>query len=137
MEAHLSLDDQTFMDQFRIGKLDAQIFTHEAHLRLAWLHIRKFGELVALENITGQIIHYVTLLGARDKYNETLTIAAVKTVKHFMDKREIDDFQEFINTYPRLKFQFKDLLLQHYKVDIFNNEKAKSEFVEPDLMPFS
>ncbi|HOY12792.1 MAG TPA: hypothetical protein PLY70_06610 [Saprospiraceae bacterium] len=137
MEAHLLLDDQTFMDQFRNGTLNPELFSHEAHLRLAWLHLRKFGEKIALENITSQIIHYVTLLGARDKYNETLTIAAAKTVKHFMEKQEIDDFQEFIQTYPRLKFQFKDLLFQHYKVDIFNNEKAKSEFLEPDLLPFS
>ena len=136
MQNHLVLTDEQFEQQFQNGTLNPSLFTHEAHLRLAWIHIQKYGIEKALENVPTQIIHFVDNLGARDKYNHTLTIAAIKAVYHFFLKSKSDNFVDFIKGFPRLKYHFKELLACHYGVDIFNNEAAKKIYLEPDLLPF-
>ena len=137
MEPHYHLSDQAFEATFFDASLDPSLFTHEAHLRLAWIHISKYGEEKAIQNITSQIQNYVRQLGVEDKYNETLTVAAIKVVHHFKQKESIDTFEAFISTYPRLKTHFKDLLAQHYGIDIFNSDNAKKQFLEPDLLAFT
>ena len=136
MERHFDLTDPAFEQQFEAGTLNPELFTHEAHLRLAWIHLKHYGEEAAIRNVSKQLQNYVGILGAQDKYNQTLTIAAVKAVFHFMNKSKSDQFQDFIAEFPRLKFNFKDLMAQHYSVDIFNSKTAKQVFLEPDLAPF-
>ena len=137
MEQHSLLDDNTFEAQFAACKLSPGMFTHEAHIRLAWIHVKKYGVEQAIQNICNQLLAFVDAVGARDKYNKTLTIAAIKSVKHFRDKKEIDCFADFITEYPRLKYNFKEVIGFHYKTDIFTSETAKREFLEPDLLPFT
>lgn len=136
MHAHFDLSDQQFEEQFDNCQLSPAIFSHEAHLRLAWIHINKYGIEKAVENICAQLKYYTRSLGAAYKYNETVTIAAIRAVYHFMLKSGADTFQDFILENPKLKSNFKDLLSQHYAIDIFTSELAKSTFLEPELLPF-
>lgn len=137
MNAHFELSDDLFEEQFQNCSLDPALFNHEAHLRLAWIHISKYGEAKAIENITGQLYTYVVLLGAIDKYNKTLTIAAIKAVNHFTGRSGADNFADFIQQFPRLKFNFKELMGSHYGIDIFKSEMAKQHYLEPGLLPFT
>jgi hypothetical protein len=130
------MNDAMFEAQFKATVLDPAVFSHEAHLRLAWIHIKKYGVETAIVNICSQLKAFVEILGAGDKYNETLTIAAIRTVHHFMLKSDTADFNVFIRQFPRLKYNFKDLMACHYKMDIFNNAIAKREYIAPDLLPF-
>lgn len=136
MESHYELSNIEFENQFKNAALDPKLFNHEAHLRLAWIYIKNDGIDKAVEQVCNQIINYTNHLGAANKYNETVTIAAVRAVYHFYLKSRSDNFRDFINEFPRLKFNFKELLAQHYHVDIFNSEVAKSSFLAPDLLPF-
>jgi len=136
METHFELSDTKFENQFSTCSLDSKIFTHEAHLRLAWIHIHKYGVDIAIENITTQLQNFVEALGAKDKFNMTLTISAIRAVYHFMLKSKTNNFQAFISENPRLKNNFRELLSYHYKTDIFKSEKAKIEYLEPELLPF-
>jgi hypothetical protein len=135
-EKHLDLSDNEFEKQFINCELSPDIFSHEAHLRLAWINIKKYGIMKAETNIQRQLRKYVTSVGAESKYNTTLTLAASKAVHHFMLKSESNDFQEFMIEFPRLKNNFRELMSCHYGFDIYNSEKAKMKFVEPDLLPF-
>ncbi|WP_347921747.1 hypothetical protein [Pontimicrobium sp. SW4] len=136
MNNHYQFNDEAFELQFRNGTLNPSLFNHEAHIRLAWIHVVKYGIEQALINVDSQLFNYVCSLGAQDKYNKTVTIAAVKAVYHFILKSKSNNFKDFISEHPRLKANFKDLLAQHYNIDIFNSETAKSSFLEPDLLPF-
>jgi len=136
MEAHFLLSDTEFEQQFETCRLNPEIFSHEAHLRLAWVHICQYGKIKALENICSQLVNYVDFLGARHKYNHTLTIAAIKAVYHFIQKSNADNFKDFILEFPQLKHNFKGLMSVHYQEDIFASEKAKNTYLEPDLAPF-
>jgi len=137
MEAHFKLSDEQFEKQFGNCSLDPAIFSHEAHLRLAWIHIKNAGVEKAIENICTQLPAFVKSVGAEGKYNKTLTIAAIYAVNHFMNKSDSNNFYAFIQEYPSLRVNFKRLMACHYGVDIYNNELAKKEYLEPDLLPFT
>jgi len=136
MEEHFNLNDDEFERQFKACNLDPLLFTHEGHLRLAYIHIGKYGHDVAITNICNQLAAFVTHLGAIEKYNTTLTVAAVKAVYHFMQKSKAHDFKGFIAEFPQLKYEFKKMMQSHYDFDIFNSPKAKKTFLEPNLLTF-
>ncbi|SEL39488.1 hypothetical protein SAMN04487910_2331 [Aquimarina amphilecti] len=136
MKTHFDLDDIEFKTSFENGTLDPSLFNHEAHLRLAWIHIKLSGDDIACETITNQILSYVTKLNAIDKFNKTLTIAAVKIVNYYIQKSKSNNFKEFIAEFPGLKNNFKGLVDTHYSIDIFNSEEAKTNYLAPDLIPF-
>ena len=136
MEKHFTLTDTEFETQFQNCSLDPAIFTHEAHLRLAWIHITKYGAEIAIDNIRSQLQNFVDSLGAKNKYNETVTVAATKAVYHFILKSKTNNFKDFITENSRLKTNFKELLAFHYQTDIFNSPTAKEKYLVPELLPF-
>jgi hypothetical protein len=137
MKSHFEMDDKEFELQFATCKLNPELFTHEAHLRLAWIHIKNYGPEAAIENICNQLISYTKHVGAADKYNVTVTIAAIRAVNHFINKSGSNSFLDFVNEFPRLKFNFKKIIAAHYKTDIFKSGEAKQNYIEPELLPFA
>lgn len=137
MEIHQQLTDNQFEQQFRDCTIDPAVFTHEAHLRLAWIHIRQYGVEQAISNICTQLQNFTRSLGAADKYNTTLTIVAIRAVDHFYHKSNATSFNDFITAYPRLKHNFRELIAAHYGFDIFQSEEAKRQYLQPDLLPFT
>lgn len=136
IENHIELTDLEFENQFSDYSLNPKLFTHEAHIRLAWIHITKYGLQQAELNINSQILKYVTALNAQAKYNATVTIAGIKVVNHFILHSASKDFGQFKKENTRLFTDFKGLLMTHYKTNIFESSEAKNKFIEPDLMPF-
>ncbi len=136
MEKHFELTDTEFEAQFANCALDPSLFSHEAHLRLAWIHITKYGLEQAEENIQTQLKNYVAQLGAQDKYHTTVTVAAIKAVYHFIQKSQTKSFKAFIADCPRLKENFKELMGAHYNFDIFGSKEARQAYIEPDSLPF-
>ena len=136
MNNHFQLSDRTFEQQFADLSLNPELFSHEAHLRLAWIHVTRYGIDEAIENITGQIRAFARHHNAQGKYHTTVTIAAVRAVYHFVLKSKSATFQDFIKEFPQLKNEFKRLLASHYSIDIFKSTQARESFLEPDLAPF-
>ncbi len=136
MNHHLSLSDAEFETKFEDTSFPPTLFNHEAHLRLAWIHIKKYGTEQAIKNVCRQIINYVNKLAAEDKYNSTLTVASVKIISHFMNRSHATTFTDFILEFPQLKTNFKSLIDTHYSIDIYRSRQAKNAYIEPDLQPF-
>lgn len=137
MQTHFELSDKEFEVQFQNCELNPTLFSHEAHLRLAWIHINQYGLKQALKNIESQLKSFVAHVGAKDKYHQTVTIVAIEAVNHFMNKSKSNDFKIFIENYPQLMTSFKELVNSHYTFDVFSSQKARKEYIQPDLCPFS
>ena len=137
MQNHFQLTDLEFEAQFKSSNLDPELFTHEAHLRLAWIHINKYGIKQACNNIENQLKSFVAHVGAKDKYHQTITIVAIKAVNYFIKKSKSNNFKDFINENPKLMNSFKELVNSHYTFDVFTSQIARKEFIEPDLTPFN
>lgn len=137
LEKHHSLSDGEFAQQFSDKTLNPEIFTHEAHLRLAWIMIKSYGLKLGSEMICQQILAFVKPLGAEEKFNTTLTVASMNLVHHFIQTVKTDNFLDFIQVFPALKYDFKTLISKHYSFDIIKDKRTKLEYVEPDLIDFS
>jgi hypothetical protein len=135
MERHFLLKDSEFLRQFENCELCPSDFSHEAHLRLGWIHIRLYGIDRAEKNVTAQLQNFVKYAKAEDKYHETVTITGLRTINYFMKKSNCATFMEFIKEFPQLKYNFKDLINSHYKNDVFSSPIAKSQYIKPDLNP--
>lgn len=133
---HSQLTDSHFEKAFENLTLDPVLFSHEAHLRLAYIHINKYGLSAAKFNLCRQIQAYAQSLGAHRKFNKTVTIAATLAIHHFMTRSKSNTFEGLINEFPRLNTHFIELLKTHYSFDLFKNEKAKTSYLQPDLVPF-
>lgn len=136
MEAHCHYSDSRLMLAMENAALDPSVFTHEAHLRWGWLLIESYGLEMAIKRACYQLKHYTAQLGVEDKYNETVTIAAIRAIQHFRLKSGNESFYEFISRATRLKTSFKELISVHYSEDIFKSKRAKQKYLEPDLLPF-
>jgi hypothetical protein len=136
MNSHFELTDQEFEQKFEDLLFEPELFTHEAHLRLAWIHIRNYGIDQAIEHIRIQLLRFVDKLGARSKYNETVTVAGIRAVYHFMLQSKTENFRDFMNENSDLKKNFKELLSSHYQTDIFKSVLARLKYISPELVPF-
>lgn len=133
---HNQFSDFEFIEQFINGTLNPKVFNHEAHLRLAWLYIEEYGIEQAEGDIQRQLLNFDKIVGKGDKYHTTLTIVAIRIVNHFMLKSKSANFTKFINEFPQLKSEFKALVNTHYSFNIFTSEKARTEYIMPDLLNF-
>ena len=136
MEAQFYLTDSEFERQFEDCSLNPKLFSHLAHIRLAWIHIKNYGVDAAIENVCTQIKKFDTIHDEGTKYHTTITVASVRTVYHFFLKSESNNFQDFITEFPRLENNFKDLIDAHYGINLIASEKAKKEYLAPDLLPY-
>lgn len=134
MEEHRKLSNEEYEKLFEEGRYDLP-FTHEAHLRLAWIHIVRYGLVNAEKSIYEQFLSFAKSKNADAKFSKTITIASVKMVGHFIKRSRADDFWGFIEEFPQLKNEYKDLLASHYDTDIFNGEEGRNEYLEPKV-PF-
>jgi len=136
MEKHFTLSDEELERQVGLCEFAPSDFTHEAHLRLAWILIERYGIGDAETQIQELLLKFVDCAGAKDKYNTTLTVAAIRVVYHFWQKSNSENFMDFIHEFPRLKSNFKALLAAHYGFDICASNQARLSYMEPDLLPF-
>lgn len=112
-EEHMQFTDAEFEKQFSDTTLLKKQFTHDAHLRLAWIHVSKYGEQQAILNLTSQIKAYVSKLGLAHKYVESTTIAAVRLVHSRYVKQPKASYSEFITSNPDLHTHFQELIQEY------------------------
>lgn len=136
MTSHIELPDSDFLRSLQSGTLPPALFNHEAHLRLAWICLEEKTADEGVEEVRRILKAYIRHLGAEAKYHETLTVAAVRAVHHFRLKSSSSDFPSFIQANPRLKSHFREILTQHYSEDHLFSASARSNYLEPDLLPF-
>ncbi|MBO0330010.1 hypothetical protein [[Muricauda] lutisoli] len=130
------MNNADFIRAFEKGKFPPQQFNHKAHIKLAWIYLEMFDEQTAISKTCEAIKNFDRIHGNGTKYHTTLTVAAVKVVHHFRQKSNAATFDEFVAENPRLITSFKELLFQHYGKSVLADPKAKTAYLEPDLLPF-
>lgn len=131
------MNNADFAAAFESGAFPPQEFNHEAHIKLAWIYLGLFDEKTAISKTCEAIKNYDQLHGDGTKYHVTLTVASVKVVHHFRQKSNATTFEKFVAEYPKLVTSFKELLFQHYDKSVLTDPKAKTAYLQPDLLPFT
>lgn len=136
VEKHRKLSDDAFRSAFATQTIEPKVFTHEAHLRLAWLYVTNFEVTKAAELLCQQIKAFDLHFGKGDVYNETVTIAFAYLVQQRQKMGDYKDFEAFLAQHNDLQTNYRAILAEYYDFDVFKNETAKTEYVAPTIKGF-
>ncbi|TVQ32700.1 MAG: hypothetical protein EA376_04870 [Phycisphaeraceae bacterium] len=135
--------DAAFLVAFRDRSLPKSAWTHRAHVRVAWLHLREAPFGVALDRLRTGIIALNESHGVAntpdDGYHETVTVAFLRLIAAAMrsdpapDPGAGESFSAFAARHPRLLD--RSLLREHYSEPRLMSREARRRFLEPDLRP--
>jgi len=131
----MSLSDREFLRQFEQLTLAEQEFSHLGHLRLAWLYLNKYDLPSAVVKTSKGITAYANSLGATDKFHPTLTEAIVR-IMHSRLQPDDKSLDAYLDRNQDLVENMWAVLHEFYSPDLLFSDRAKREFVEPDLKPF-
>lgn len=133
------MTDDELLAGFAAKTIPLDQWNHRKHLRLAYLHLRKFPLEEAIDRMRSGIKAYNAEKGIEESlmsgYHETMTQGWMRLID-FMIRQHgpCEDSESFYEAQPHLTQ--KSLLRLYYSKDQFVSEKAKMNFVEPDLAPF-
>lgn len=137
MTKQINLTDEQLLEKIEDCSLDTSYFTHETLLRLSWILINKYGLNTAIEkNREIKENYYINALKS-DKFNTTLTKAYTEILHHFMEKTSTNNFDKLLREFPRLKYNFKNLVKTHYGYNILKeHRKEEPQVNKPILFTF-
>ena len=136
MEKHWRYSDEEYEKKFEQIKFPPLYFSHEAHLRLAYIHLQKYGLNLSIQHMCNQIYDFAIKYGATMKFNSTVTYASLQIMYSYLSKGKSDNFQDLMKEFPNLLKDFKAEIQKHYSWDVFRAPEAKAKIHEPDLEPF-
>ena len=135
MHPHTSSQaDRDFRDAFEACAIAPAAFSHEAHVRLAYVYLAEGDVAPAVDRMRAALLKFIEHNGIpRTKYHETLTRAWVLAVHHFMNKAPSASAADFIASNPELLDS--TIMLTHYSASVLFSADARASWVEPDLDP--
>ena len=113
---------------------DKSAFKHQHHLTVAVAYLRELTLEQAIDKMREALLRFVDYHQVdRRKYNETITVFWFQFVAQAMstvppDMRVVEQCNQVIE-----RFGNADLALDYYSRDLLFSERAREEFVEPDL----
>ncbi|HYM35770.1 MAG TPA: hypothetical protein VET48_10270 [Steroidobacteraceae bacterium] len=135
MRHAISTEDREFLRRFTACEVDVTAFHHREHVELAYTLLVLFGLQGAVDRMR-QLLHAFIRHHGIDvaKYHETITAAWLRGVLHFMEhSNPRTSAASFIDANPILLRP--GIMLSHYSRELLFSERARKEFVEPDLEP--
>ncbi|KZN70426.1 hypothetical protein [Pseudoalteromonas luteoviolacea] len=135
MPAKNHLDNSTFLTQFEDLSLDPVHFDHIGHLRIAFIYLNEYTEVEAIQRVCSGIKVYAESLGAKDKYNLTVTTMLVKIMAGRINSGKDKTWETFLANNQDLVLDAIGVLSQHITKEIMLSEDAKVSVLEPNLKP--
>lgn len=107
---HRDIEDLDFVSGFKALTIDAELFTHEAHLRICYLYIMRYGIDAATEELCLDISRFDEAFGDGKKYDEVLTRRAISLMYMLIREHWPSNFSDLLDTSPDLLLDFKGML---------------------------
>jgi hypothetical protein len=127
------MSDDEFLSDFEAATLPPERWTHEAHIRYAWLQLTAHAYPIALHRVRQGIRHYNAAHGKAGAYHDTITCAFVRLIASAMDATTCWTFQEFRRLHPELFDPYESVLLKYYSKATLLSDAARESFVEGDV----
>lgn len=132
--AHVTNSDAEFLQAFEACTLPAGRWTHEAHVRMAWLCLGQASYPEAVARIRAGIRRYnEKVLDKLPEYHETVTLAFARLIA--ARSRPQESWKTFIARNVDLLARDPPALGFYYSRSLLMSESARRQFVEPDLQP--
>ena len=122
------MTDDELLAALEGGALPAGAFDHAAHVRAAYLHLRRRGFIGGMAAFRANLLDYATRHGAAGKYHETITVAFLAVIHERMhDERAGEGWPEFAARNPDLFA--RDFLERYYRRETLASPLARAIFV--------
>ncbi|MEM9208111.1 MAG: hypothetical protein AAGA61_02600 [Pseudomonadota bacterium] len=122
------------MRRFEACELPEEEWTHDAHVRVAWVAQLSASADVAEARLRDGILRFNTrVLGRRQQYHETVTMAFARIIR--ARARIGESWPAFLARSNDILSREDPVLLRYYSNDRLFSDKARAQFVEPDLQP--
>lgn len=125
------LSDEEFVRQFEDCSLNPKYFNHIGHLRIAWIYLERLELERANRKVCSGIKKYAESLGAKDKFNLTITDALVKIMA--TRKRPFQGWNEFLSDNNDLVNNAIGILLEYFSEDLLFSESSRTSVVKGDI----
>jgi hypothetical protein len=127
---------------FHSATLPRAEWTHLAHLRVGAFYVHQYGAEAALERLRASIRRlneqHGTVNSANSGYHETITAAYVRLIDEFLRASDaqapLDERVEALVAGPLGE---KTILLRFWSKDLLWSERARAEWVPPDVLPLT
>jgi len=135
------MDDQELIRRFEECSVGREAWTHRAHVKVAYLYLRRHGFPEALRRMRTGIKRLNACNGVEEGptsgYHETTTHAFLHLIAATMGAYDsafpCENADAFCDTHPQL--MTKNVLRLFYSPQRRLDPRGKTEFLEPDLAP--
>jgi hypothetical protein len=129
------MTDDEFLAAFEECRIPKELWTHEAHVRMAWLYLRRQPLVEVVPFVRRAIQRYNASLGNVEGYHETITMAYLILIKAGMDREPVETFAAFSGAHAALLDRKMSALFEHYSREVLFSREATRSFVAPDRAP--
>ncbi|UZR98008.1 hypothetical protein [Chondrinema litorale] len=131
------MDTINLIQAFENQKLPLSVWTHEAHLTVAFYYLKKHTPEESLILLRSGIISYNNSVGTANSfdegYHETLTIFWIWTIASYISLNPDHEIKVFLGS----KFATKEFPFQFYSHAKLFSTEARAKWVEPDIRNLS
>lgn len=130
------MTDAEFLKAFESCCLSADQWTHQAHVRMAWLYLQRMPLPLAIPVVREGIKRYNVSLNKPLGYHETITQAFLHLISDRIQNGKVpQSFELFCSQHPDLLDREMKALLAHYQKETLFSQLARETFVCPDVSP--
>ena len=126
---------QISIEVFESGRIDADMFDHEAHIYVAWLYLDQYPVLQATQRYMKSLKRITAALGISGKYHETITWFFMFLIDERRRVSATGDWFSFRRNNEDL-FAHGELsiLSRYYRPETLASDSARRSFVLPDRL---
>lgn len=122
------MSDEDFLGLLEDGSLPPGDFDHAAHVRAAWLCLRRDGFVGGMARFRASLRAFAARHGAPEKYHETVTVAFLALIHERLHEAPAGEgWQDFAARNPDLFA--RDILQRYYRPETLASPRAKAVFV--------
>lgn len=131
------MSDSEFLEAFECCTLTREEWTHEAHVRMAWLYLAMFPYEYALQAIRAGIQRLnERVLKKELAYHETITVAYARLIASARERLPATHGLSAVREVaPALFDRELSAVLHHYSRERLFSAEARAGWVVPDLVP--
>jgi hypothetical protein len=127
----MKLTEAEFVEQFEAATLSE--FHHQEHVWIAWIYIRDYPGIEALQRFCKNIKQFAAARGEHNLYHETITWAYFLLIQERVQKNKNASWEVFMAQNQDL-FDWKNSILKKYYTDkTLKSDLARSVFLFPEL----
>jgi len=119
---------------FEACEINAEEFSHEAHIFIGWLYLQKTDLSSGMRRFSATLRQLTRKLGVPGKYHETVTWFFMMQIAERCQRIDAGDWCQFKAENPDLFSDAKALLSRYYTPARLASSLAREQFMLPDRL---